>query len=373
MRKVLFVVAAFVFAMTNGPAFAADASVIPMKRPESRAINVQQGAPQTPKQPYIDSQGREIMYDENGLPFYYVKEEGKTDEQVLEEVAREYRERQALERRLNNEITFERDLNLEFPFSPDQIKKARKKQAEVTEALQLPVPNQGVQRSQVVSLKPGAKNGVIRCYPQYASTIRVLDANGNPWPILAHMIGNAANFEVQKPEMEPYDTIIVSPKVSSGSTNLVLMLDNQDGEDPVPPLALQLVVSPNFGSHYDTVASIRVDRRGPRTPTPMTIDDSTNFNTDQTMLAFLDGVPPSDALRLKTNDKDVDAWEFNSMIYVRSPRKIIWPAWTKQVSSGDGQMFTYELPPVPSVMFSGNKKVAIGKFPANVSRLMKGE
>lgn len=330
-------------------------------------------SPQGPA--YIDDQGREIYYDRNGNPFYYVIEGGKSDAERLEEAARDYRAREALKRRLDNEAIYERDFDMEFPFTPQQIRNAKRRQIEIGEALELPVPNQGITRSQVVSLKPGAKNGVIHCYPQYATTIRVLDSQGNPWPIMAHMIGNSANFQVQKPDMEPYDTIIVSPLTSLGSTNLVLMLDNNDGEDPVPPLALQLVVSPNFREQYDTVASIRVDRKGPRAPAPIVVGDAGNFYATPEMLKFLDGVPPEGAVRLKTSDKSVDAWEYNNLLYVRTPRKIVWPAWNREVADGQrsGQIFAYELPMVPAVSFSGNRSVRIGRYSEAVTRLMQGE
>lgn len=295
------------------------------------------------------------------------------DDQLLREAARKYRKDSSLKRQLDNQANFESYYDNTFNVTPDQLRQIRRRRNQLEEAGQLPVPSQGVQRSQSVSLDPGAKNAVIRCYPQYATVIRVLDNHGNPWPIMAHMIGNSANFQVQKPDMEPYDTIIVSPVVSTGSTNLALMLDNNDGENPVPPLSLQLIVSPNFGKQYDSVASIRVNRRGPRAGQPVG-NGGDDFNTDDVMLAFLDGVPPKNAVRLKTNDKSVEAWEYEEMLYIRSPKKIIWPAWQKTISSGEksGQTFAYELPMVPSVMFSGNKSVNISRYPQNITRAMEG-
>lgn len=295
--------------------------------------------------------------------------------QRMREAAEKYRSYEQLKRQLDNEAIFEQELDTTYNVTPEQIEKARKRRNALEQAAQLPIPARGVTRSQVVSLEPGAKNGIIRCYPQYVSTIRILDTRGNPWPIMAHMIGNSQQFQIEKPNMEPYDTLMVSPLVNTGSTNLTLMLDNNDGEDPVPPLSLQLIVSPNYRENYDTVASIRVNRRGPRAANPIMDGDAGKFNTDEIMLAFLDGTPPQEALRLKTTSKSVDAWTYDDMLYVRSKKKIIWPAWNKQITSGEKNdvTFAYELPMVPSVMFSGNTQVEIGKYPASVQRAMQGK
>lgn len=298
-----------------------------------------------------------------------------SEEKLMRDAAEKYRSREKLKRELDNEALFEQQLDNEYNITPQQIEKARKRRNAIEKAAQLPVPARGVTRSQVVSLEPGAKNGVIRCYPQYVSTIRILDTRGNPWPIMAHMVGNSEQFQIQKPDMEPYDTIMVSPLVNTGSTNLTLMLDNNDGEDPVPPLSLQLIVSPNYQENYDTVASIRVNRRGPRAANPIMDGDAGKFNTDEIMLSFLDGTPPKEALRLKTSSKAIDAWTYDDMLYVRSKKKIIWPAWNKQITSGEKNdvTFAYELPMVPSVMFSGNSQVEISKYPAAVERAMQGK
>lgn len=297
-----------------------------------------------------------------------------SEDEQMRRAAAKYRKNAKLQRELDNQAAYEKNLDIEFNVTPQQLREVRKRRDALEEAAQLPVPSRGVTRSQVVSLEPGSKNGVIRCYPQYVSTIRILDSRGNPWPIMSHMIGNSANFQVQKPDMEPYDTIMVSPLVSTGSTNLTLMLDNNNGQNPVPPLSLQLVVSPNYERNYDTVASVRVDRRGPRAADPVMDGDAGRFNTDDVMLAFLDGTPPKGAARMKTSDKSIDAWMFDDMLYVRSRRKIVWPAWTKQITSGEKTdvTYAYEMTPVPSVMFSGNRQVEIGRYPASISRAMQG-
>lgn len=295
------------------------------------------------------------------------------DDDKLREAARKFREQERLRRQLDNEANYEREFDNRFNVTPGQIRKARKRQEELEQAAQLPIPGKGQQRSIKASLEPGAGNPVIRCYPQYAVPIRVLDEGGNPWPIMAHMIGNAQAFQVQKPDMEPYDTIIVSPLVNYGSTNLVLALDNNDGENPVPPLVVQLVVSPDNSQAYDSSASVRVNRRGPRSPHPT--GGGGNFQTDDIMLAFLDGTPPEGALRLKSTDRSVEAWEYMDSLYIRAPKKIVWPAWTKEIGSGEksGQTYAYQLPMVPSVMFSGNKHVSFERYPQGITRAMQGK
>lgn len=312
----------------------------------------------------------------NGVePPYENSSENKPNyDEVMKEAARKYMDKERIKRELDNQAAFEQDFDYEFNITPEQVRKIQSRKFQMEQASQMPVPYSGKTRSQAVSLDPGSKIGVINCYPQYVSTIRILDNSGNPWPIVAYMVGNQGSFKVQKPDMEPKDTLMVSPSVNAGSTNLTLMLDNQEGEDPVPPLSLQLIVSPENKMNYDTVASIRVNRRGPRTSSPVMIDDSENFYNDPSLLAFLDGVPPKGALRMKTTDKTIDAWMMNDMLYVRSPNKIVWPAWTKSISSGEknGTVYAYELPPVESIMLTGNKTIGFSKFSDGVNRAMQG-
>ena len=292
---------------------------------------------------------------------------------ALRGAAEDYMSKDRLRRELDNQAAFERDYDMRFNVTPEQVRKARDQQFRMEGAAQIPVPEAGSTRSHVVSLEPGSKIAVIRCYPQYVTTIRVLDSSGNPWPIVAHMVGNERYFSVQKPDMEPYDTIMVSPLVNTGSTNITLMLDNNEGRDRVPPLSVQLIVSPDNKAKYDTVASIRVDRRGPRAQAPMDTGDGGRFYANETMLAVLDGVPPKEAIRMKSSDKRVEVWRLGESYYVRSSEKLIWPAWTQSITSGEknGGIYAYEMPPVDSIMFSGNRMVTVEPYPAAMDRAVK--
>lgn len=306
-------------------------------------------------------------------PIVGKKDHEETYAERLSRAASAYREKERLKRQQDNITVFEQDFDMHFNVTPNQIKEAQKKQHELEEAAQIPVPYQGKTRSQAISLDPGSQVPIIKCYPHYVTTIRILDASGNSWPINAYMIGNQQAFSVEKPDMEPYDTIMISPSVNSGSTNMTVMLDNQDGEDPIPPVSFQLIVSPKHINTYDTVASIRVNRKGPRSSSPLPINDAENFYTDETLLAFLDGVPPKKALRMKVSDKNIDAWLMDDSVYVRSSSKIVWPAWTSSVSSGEknGSIHAYKLPFVNSIMFSNNHMVTIEKYPDAINRAMQ--
>lgn len=294
-----------------------------------------------------------------------------TPDEVMKKAAEEYRESARLRRMLDNEAAFEHDFDLKFNVTPEQIERTRRRQDRMEKAASAPVPEAGKTRSLVVSLEPGSKVPVIRCYPQYVTTIRVLDAGGNPWPIVAHMVGNDRTFSVQKPDMEPYDTLMVSPLTAHGSTNITLMLDNNEGRERVPPLSLQLVSSTDHASSYDTVATVRADRRGPRAPLPVD-SGGDRFHTDETLVAVLDGVPPKEAVKMKTSDKNVSVWKYKDNYFVRSPQKMIWPAWTRSVASGEkhGGVYAYEMPQVDQIMFSDGM-VTIESYPESMNRVLR--
>lgn len=320
---------------------------------------------------YAAGDGSPTQVEEEDVAAAVRGEREKTDDELLIDAGEKYRKTQRVRRRIDNQAKFEEFMESEI--TPGQVKAIRRRDYALEEAAQLPVPGRGSQRSQAVSLEPGAKNPIVRCYPQYATIIRVLDSEGNPWPIQAYMIGNSSQFRVQKPDAEPFDTIIVSPLVNAGSTNLAIILDNSDGENPVPPLSVQIVVSPGYGDRYDSVASIRVDRRGPRAA-PVHAMGGGGAIVDDVMLAFLGGVPPKNALQLKTSDKTVEAWEYADTLYVRTRKKIVWPAWQQTISSErDGGVHVYALSFVPSVVLSGNRSVSIGRYPQAVTRAMEGK
>ncbi|WP_252120250.1 DotH/IcmK family type IV secretion protein [Erwinia tracheiphila] len=73
---------------------------------------------------------------------------------------------------------------------------------------------------------------------------------------------------------------------------------------------------------------------------------------DPTLRAFLDGVPPKDARRLKTEGvvPDTQVWQMGDDLYIRT-RSELRDAFEQTLASGDGT-WLYKLPLTPEVAFS---------------------
>jgi intracellular multiplication protein IcmK len=295
----------------------------------------------------------------------------KSPEEAMREEILKYRERSHLERQEESKTAFERDFDAKFNVTPEEIGKVRSKEAELEHAAKFPdpAPAAGHNRTVTASLEPGAALKVVRAYPGQVTAIRVLDSSGASWPVSAHAIGDEKRFLVQKPNMEPFDTVIVTPLQESCSTNLTFFLDNSEGKSPVPPLSVQIVAGLEHSGSYDAVLTIRADRTGPRAK--LRTDAGPNMFVDDTLVAVLDGVPPKGAVRAKSSDPEVEAWDIGGSRYVRSRMKVMWPAWVRRTSSGEREdgVNVYELPPVDEVMFEGGRTVRLGATAAREAAL----
>ena len=71
------------------------------------------------------------------------------------------------------------------------------------------------------------------------------------------------------------------------------------------------------------------------------------------MLAFLDHVPPAEAVRVKMEPRTdkVQVWKLGDLHYIRTNHTLVWPAWTAVVN-GAGGMKCYEVPVTSRIMIS---------------------
>lgn len=293
----------------------------------------------------------------------------------LMEQANKRKEQQTLERILEKQAAFDAVLDKSFPIKPEQMRQVRETADQMQEAARMPVPSGGSIRSRSVSLMPGSAIQKIHLYPHYVTTIRILDASGAPWPVSAYMVGNENYFHAQRPEMEPHNIVMVAPVVNSGNANLTIVLAAPDGRPQPAPLSFQLVVSPNNKTTLDSVVDIRLDQRGPKALSPA-VAGGGDFVTDELLLSILDGVPPREALPVQSSSKEISVWRLGSSYYVRTPEKIVWPAWKRTISSSagsSGSMHAYELPPVSELLFSGGRNVRLSQYSESTERVLSGK
>lgn len=232
-----------------------------------------------------------------------------------------------------------------FPLETDQVKQTIIKTIEQEEATRLPAPENLQTKSRVVSLRPGATVQKVLLMPNYTSTLVFEDSTGAPWPVLSALPGNPNWVNIVHPKEGTGNIISMTSKVYSANMSMVVMLS------PNVPLNLQIII--NTKVTPDQQVTLRVDRPGPNAASP-TVVHKEIITTDPTMLQLLYGIPPEGARRLAVSHTQIEGWLHQKTYYIRSPYKLLWPAFSEVNRTGEGETVTYvyKLPPEPSLLFS---------------------
>lgn len=230
-----------------------------------------------------------------------------------------------------------------LPLSPDQIRTFMKK-LETVQSASIP-PSYGQPKGQVkvqaVSLDPGATPPQIDLFPGYVTTLNMLDATGQPWPI--GDIGVAGNFEVKATDRAPHVLRII-PLSRSAFGNLSVVLTGLS-----TPVVFRLASGgPNVHWRIDA----RVPKYGPNAKTPL-IDRQKLSAGDNEIMMFLDNAPPPGAKKLRVAGVDTrtTAWQYNDNVYVRTTLGMLSPAWDASVASTDGTT-VYKIGDAPVLLLS---------------------
>ncbi|WP_387691546.1 DotH/IcmK family type IV secretion protein [Photorhabdus sp. RM71S] len=204
-------------------------------------------------------------------------------------------------------------------------------------------------RSLTVNLKPGASLPMVQVLPNYPGIMNFTDQTGAPWPIAAPPInGNPAGFQVNylpdTPSMaiqarRPYDTGSVTVYLKGLTVPVVVSMTS--GE-PGNPQASQPT---------DSRLDLRIPQRGPAAQSMAAPRQKIGL-CDNTLQAFLDGVPPKEAQVIKTHGgvSDIQAWQLGDDIYLRS-RADLRDSFDSTLSSADGT-HVWKIPATPYITFS---------------------
>lgn len=285
-----------------------------------------------------------------------------------------------------------------MPLSPDQIQTFLGRLDESQKAAQSPpgTPPKAESTIETVSLDPGATPPTIHLAAGYVTTLSMLDASGQPWPIRHVTYGG--NFDVKAPAengsidvgINRRTTAAHDPNQSSASgKGAGASADSDDPNAPAPaPKADQLPLDSEHIIHItpldryvrgnisvtlvglptpvtfmlvsDTdVVYYRYDARipklGPIAHVPLINRNSGPVAGDDTITSVLEGVPPSGAERLRVSGVDTrtSAWLIDNTVYLRTPLSLLSPAWDSNVSSADGTT-VYTLGETPVLLLSDN-------------------
>ena len=81
---------------------------------------------------------------------------------------------------------------------------------------------------------------------------------------------------------------------------------------------------------------------------------STSLTNDTSAQAFLDGIPPCGARKVNTSSRDVEAWRFNDLVYVRTPLVLMSPAYVAHTLDVSGiNVYTLAVSPLLLVSQDG--------------------
>lgn len=233
-----------------------------------------------------------------------------------------------------------------FPLKPEEIKDLIRQLRITQAAIQKPVdPIPPTPRAVVytMALDPGAQPPTVKLLNGNVTSLSILDASGQPWPIVDIAYGGA--FDVKPPESGGH-IIRISPLKEYARGNMSIRLQK---------LATPLTFTLESGGkevHYRFDA--RVPQLGPNAKTSL-IDRGIMLTAgeDASLSSILVGTPPPSAERLKVSGVDgrTSAFRLNGSTYVRTPHTLLSPTWDSSVSSADGTN-VYRLPDVPVLLLS---------------------
>ncbi|MCZ7861281.1 hypothetical protein O9X98_07645 [Agrobacterium salinitolerans] len=246
-----------------------------------------------------------------------------------------------------NQKAFDAALQTLYPLTPEQQKIVREKGDQIDRAVGEPLTTVSpVSRSVRVSLRSGDAPPTIKTSPGWISTITFADVTGQPWPVLSVTNGNPAAYDVKNSGAEGTSNIVtISSKQAYVPSNIAVTL--LGAKVPV-----MMTLSPSTGA-VDFRVDAQIDQRGPNASYDVISSDSLPATSDSLMLGFLDGVPPSDATKLRTSDSNTQAWRYNDLLYIRTTRSLLSPAYLSKQSNVVG-VNVYVLNEAPVMVMAGS-------------------
>lgn len=230
-----------------------------------------------------------------------------------------------------------------FPLTTDQIRETMRKYeeeqyAKVPPAYGQPKPEIAVT---TVSLDPGAEPPEIKVHSGFVTTMAILDASGQPWPI--QDIGIGGNFDIPNPESGSH-IVRISPLSHFGFGNLSIRL-----KDLPTPVTFRLSAG-NDVVHYRYDA--RIPRMGPNARMSL-IQRQKLTAGDDVIMSVLDNAIPEGTKKLKVSGTDTRtrAYRVGERVFVRTPLTLLSPSWNASVSSADGTT-VYEVGETPVLLLS---------------------
>lgn len=243
--------------------------------------------------------------------------------------------------------------SLDSPLSADEVRQLRQRMTETDRSIHAPMVSVVPRISSLtLNLSPGASIPLVRTALNNQSVITLTDINGAPWPQSdAPLNASPENFNVQ---YNGRNMVTITPLRAWAAGNISIYLKGLD----VP-----VIVNVTSGEtdtrtvsqEIDSRLDLRVPRLAPDTAIAGVPLDKIGIH-DVTLQAFLDGIPPKEARRLKFSGDvpDTTIWQTGDDLMVRS-RAILRDEFEQTLSSADGTHL-WRLSATPLLTFSVNGK-----------------
>lgn len=258
------------------------------------------------------------------------------------------------------EQAFKGSVQSAMPLEPEEIDTVIRRYEDTSKAIEQPFSGEAPKpevRVETLSLEPSAAPPIVRLAPGHVTSLTMLDATGQPWPVADVSWGG--DFEITAPE-EGGHIIRISPLGGYKVGNMSLRL-----KDLTTPVTFTLQTQPDI---VDYRFDARLPVPGPNALSPV-ID--TNFSSvagNGALMTVLDGVPPKGTQQMGVSGVDgrTTAYKIGNEIYVRTPLSMLSPAWTEQAASADG-MRVYVIPETPVLLLSDQGRMVRANLEASPS------
>lgn len=232
--------------------------------------------------------------------------------------------------------------------SPEQLKQIKELQDKMSRANAY-APVSFVPRTSSLSLdlSSGSAIPVVRVAPGQGTYITFEDITGQPWPLTDTPMSADPSYSVIW--YKGTNTVYVQPTRAYGNGNIGVVL--KDLNTPIQIiLANGEPDSPKKSRIYDSRISFRVPLRGPNAKQYSITRINKIGLYDEELQALLDGVPPKEAQKLKSDNAQVSVWRLAGKMYVRTPLESK-SMFSKTLSSSDGT-HVYEMEITPFITLS---------------------
>lgn len=242
--------------------------------------------------------------------------------------------------------------SLDSPLSPDEVRELRHRLTETDRSVNAPIVSVVPRISSLtLNLSPGASIPLVRTALNNQSVITLTDISGAPWPQSdAPLNASPGNFDVQYNKGS--NMVAITPLRPWAAGNISIYLKGLD-----VPVIVNVTSGEtdtrSVSQEIDSRLDLRVPRQGPGSGVAAVPVDKIGIH-DATLQAFLDGIPPKEARRLKFqgNVPDTTIWQSGDDLMVRS-RAVLRDEFEQTLSSADGTHL-WRLPLTPLLTFSVN-------------------